>query len=485
MYSVLIAEDELLVRMGLTISVPWEQLGMYVVQDVASGQDAWEVYQCRKPDILITDLAMPDLDGLSLIRRIRQQDSHIAIVVVTCMERFELLHEAMELGVSAYLIKVRMTINDITQAVCKARDSIGAARGSRSGKLSPETKKELLCAYIVADDLSPEQFSSAALQQGWQLPQEIPAVFVRIREAGRMSEVSRRMLSHMCQEYLQACQPVCFSREGAQDVEIGMILETALQSNSAIEKLRNFSEYIGTHFPVLPRSAISSRKIALERLPFWFASAARITAREYLFEDSLLYIDEKGAVCTGELDALIERLRNQIFYLGGQSIAALNCLWHVQQAIGQEEAILQKELRALASFTTEESVPPLSEGLTAALRWIGNHLPQIPSRRKEILEIQRYLEHNLSEPLHLSQVADIVHVHPQYLSSLFKKELGIGYNDYLNMLRIDMAGRLLENESIGLQKISELCGFSDITYFCRKFKQKTGMTAIQWRKGQR
>ena len=58
-------------------------------------------------------------------------------------------------------------------------------------------------------------------------------------------------------------------------------------------------------------------------------------------------------------------------------------------------------------------------------------------------------------------------------AELLKKELGIGYNDYLNMLRIDMAGRLLENESIGLQKISELCGFSDITYFCRKFKQKT------------
>ena len=77
MYTVLIAEDEMLVRMGLAASVLWEKLDMQVVADAADGQKAYELFVEKKPDIVITDLSMPGMDGITLIRNIRASGENV------------------------------------------------------------------------------------------------------------------------------------------------------------------------------------------------------------------------------------------------------------------------------------------------------------------------------------------------------------------------------------------------------------------------
>lgn len=74
MYKVLIAEDEMFVRLGIKMSVDWAKMGMEVVADVENGQEALEVYEALKPDIIITDIKMPVMDGIALIKRIRLKD---------------------------------------------------------------------------------------------------------------------------------------------------------------------------------------------------------------------------------------------------------------------------------------------------------------------------------------------------------------------------------------------------------------------------
>ena len=88
MYSVLIAEDELLVRMGLAGSVDWGALGLRIVADSSDGLIAMEQYERWKPDIVFTDIRMPGMDGLTLIREIRKRDKRCEIIVITCIEDF-------------------------------------------------------------------------------------------------------------------------------------------------------------------------------------------------------------------------------------------------------------------------------------------------------------------------------------------------------------------------------------------------------------
>lgn len=99
MLTVQIVEDEMLVRMGLQVSVPWEKYGLTVSAEASNGAQAFEFYQKNRPDIVITDLCMPGLNGIELIRKIRDTGNPCAIIVITCMDKFELLKEAMALDV--------------------------------------------------------------------------------------------------------------------------------------------------------------------------------------------------------------------------------------------------------------------------------------------------------------------------------------------------------------------------------------------------
>mgnify|MGYP002794296431 CR=1 FL=1 len=86
MYKVLIAEDEMLVRTGIRASIDWEKFNMYVVDEAADGQTAWELYQQHQPDLVLTDIKMPFMDGIELIRKIRDTGSHTEIIILSCLD---------------------------------------------------------------------------------------------------------------------------------------------------------------------------------------------------------------------------------------------------------------------------------------------------------------------------------------------------------------------------------------------------------------
>ncbi|HOJ10703.1 MAG TPA: response regulator [Clostridiales bacterium] len=124
MYRVMIVEDEMLVRIGLKSMLNWEQLGMTVIADVSNGKEALEAYTTQRPDILITDLRMPVMDGLTLIRKIREQDKQLIIIILTCLDEFSLAQEALSLGVSNYILKLTMSPEEIEQILVKCRETL-------------------------------------------------------------------------------------------------------------------------------------------------------------------------------------------------------------------------------------------------------------------------------------------------------------------------------------------------------------------------
>lgn len=121
MYKVVIAEDEMFVRLGIKMSVDWEKLGMEVAADVENGQRALEAWEAFQPDIVITDIKMPVMDGISLIRQIRQKDERTRFIILSCMEEFNIVREAISLGVSDYVLKLTMTQKDMEKVLEKVK----------------------------------------------------------------------------------------------------------------------------------------------------------------------------------------------------------------------------------------------------------------------------------------------------------------------------------------------------------------------------
>ena len=105
MIKVLIADDERIVRKGLIATVNWEKFGMEVIAEAPNGQKAWELFQKHAPDVVITDIVMPEMNGIELARNIKQNSPTTKILLLSCHRDFTFAQEGMNIGASGYILK--------------------------------------------------------------------------------------------------------------------------------------------------------------------------------------------------------------------------------------------------------------------------------------------------------------------------------------------------------------------------------------------
>lgn len=160
MKKVLIAEDEVLVRCGLKSVVDWELLGMEIIGDAANGKQALEIYERERPDIILTDIKMPVMDGLEMISRIRKTDQETKIVILTCYEEFSYLQDAMRMGVSDYILKLTMKPSEIETLMEKLKRELDENERTQQidEKSNALRKEELFKEYIFYHHIPIELF---------------------------------------------------------------------------------------------------------------------------------------------------------------------------------------------------------------------------------------------------------------------------------------------------------------------------------------
>ncbi|MFZ7943307.1 response regulator [Neobacillus sp. 19] len=105
MIKVLIADDELIVRKGLIATVDWEKYGMKVVADAPNGLKALELFKEYSPEVVITDIVMPEMNGIEFARKIKQRSPDVKILLLSCHRDFTFAQEGMNIGASGYIVK--------------------------------------------------------------------------------------------------------------------------------------------------------------------------------------------------------------------------------------------------------------------------------------------------------------------------------------------------------------------------------------------
>ena len=132
MKRVLIVDDEVIVRAWLKKCINWNDCKISVCGEASNGREALEVYKREKPDIILTDLRMPVLDGKEFIQCVRKQDKRTRFVILTCIDEFNFVKEALNLDVTGYILKMTSETDEIEKELIKARrylewfDSVGS-----------------------------------------------------------------------------------------------------------------------------------------------------------------------------------------------------------------------------------------------------------------------------------------------------------------------------------------------------------------------
>lgn len=528
MFTVLIVDDEILVRIGVKNSIEWEKLGMKVIGDVSNGQAAFDFYQTYKPDLILTDIKMPLMDGIELITRIRENDSKTKIIILTCYEEFDLLHRAMKLGISDYVLKLKMNFAEmetVLKRVCQdmllqnntgsIKDELRIDKGLAKEKITKE--------YIFYNLHTDENFSDTVNSLNLRLsPQRIVLCVMAIREFKSMQSkfmdtqgnLIQFAVLNIVEELLNSYERGEIIHEKDERYILIFSFHDIVSRNKAYEELSNILMRINSVLELYLGASVTfgisgiynnySSMVAmykecidaLEQSYFLAGNSCCIRKdmlgnRELgqILKDKLVKLLLSEAVSGNEeykmeiergLTELIEELPVKKASVQKTFIRWIH--WPAIYVNSVKEDISQLALEFAENVHECETLDENIDKFLEYLKRISVLSRKARRISREVEEAVRYMKDNSHKDISLDQVAGVVEISASYLSSLFRKDMGTTFVDYLNKIRIDEAKRILLNTHMKSYEVARQVGFSDESYFSRTFKRYAGMRPNEFKR---
>jgi two-component system response regulator YesN len=528
---VLIVDDELLMRIGLKWMIEWEKLGFRIVGEASNGQEALELAELYKPALIITDIMMPIMDGLTLIRKAAELLPDCQFVIMSVFDEFQYAQEALRLGASDYLIKGDIKpeqLEQVLEGVKRSLDKLSLAQGKTvlAGDIKESISylkenlfKDLLSGFCESEEvLDRRQALHIDLKEG-------PMALIKLRinrfEEARLKYVEQdeRLLRYAVVNMLQEL----VSRQWNKEIMIESSSEYLIMLNipdqrelphrelnhlldSVIEAMRDFlaiSVAVGVSAPAAGfnglKRALKEAEAALTQLFF-----QRETSK-FFYEETLDNPQEGEEIYLSREEA--ESFRRLVLTDGAGADAFLEDLRaRFKTETGSERQIRQIYMRLLALVfsafpnTTDEtegankqtpyermlmddSLDDLHELILTVLkrqRDINRQrvgLPQSYARKACDLVMERYADKSIS----LQTVADAININASYLSRVFKQEIGVTFVSFLTRMRMDQAKHYLRNTSLKVYEVADQVGYPNTTYFSKLFKKMTGLSPEEYR----
>lgn len=549
MIKVFLVEDEFVIRKAIKHTINWEQEGFELVGEAGDGEVAYPKILSTKPDILLTDIRMPFMDGLELSRLVKESLPDIRILIISGYDDFEYAKQAISIGVEEYLMKP-ITEETLLKELNKAADSI---RDENMAKLARETyKKErqeiraLELQKFFRDMLDGRVNVQDSLEQGRELGIDIIApwynilllqIFPKDLEYGLLESYSkareelnaavRKKIENMPCVYLYE-QPggiLCF-------IEMADSME-ALQSqeSQSIEELRAYME---DHMDVKYFLAIGKPVERIRDMDQSYNAASRRFAERYLSDDSKVFYAQNGSerpegekshlekkisidyhkLNIGKIEQkyMMNFLRNgsvteiqgfvadyfdsideesllslplRQYIIMGAVICAISFLGSINVPQEEIDARMNDFQNALSSVGSIEEARDYMERLLTEAISVRN---KVADKRytRVIDEARVYIQENYNnEDISLHSVASNVNVSPNHFSMVFKQETGETFIEYLTKIRMEKARELLLCTSMKTSEVGFEVGYRDPHYFSYIFKKTQGLSPKEYRKTQR
>jgi two-component system response regulator YesN len=498
MYTVLLADDENSVLETLRGSVSWHILGVDQVLTAQDGKKALDIIEGGRIDLLITDIRMPRMDGLELIRNVRNLYPDIHCILLTAYSEFSYAKEAISLGVENYLLKP-VSKEEVVQTVTKALDNIYKHHENSERLLLDNTLLRWLSSRINGEELGDR---AALLGINIYLPCYCVVCIIKKNDSGPLSLFRRACVEKLSKQYevyhLWDDNGRYVLILGGKEIDRG-ILEKNLEMIARETDAQSVAAAVGITVQganSLPVSYLMACEIIeLAEVPFSGVvlkkkNGVKDHKVDLLAEEvrMLFYEDEKKAKQNQR-----KLLAAKIYETGGEknareglSLLKKTCVkvlvseFPAQNLIrngifadwpGYEEVagdFSDKEKFMLAVVEVLDQAEQVFDNLFRVLN------PQVQSALK-------YTRAHMGEGISIKTLCDRNGTNPAYLGHMFKTETGIFFNDYLTRLRINRSVYLLRNPDRKIKDIAVQVGFSSTSYFEKCFKDQKGVSPLKYR----
>lgn len=518
--KVLIADDEPFITQGLKVLLDWQELGCEIIAEANDGRKCLALIHQHKPDIVITDIRMPGLSGIELIR-MTPPEFGTRFIVLSGYSDFEYARQCMALGVREYLLKPveeaqlvaaiqRISHDKEEEQLRNTALQHAAERHVQMERLSQDYFwRDFVNSYFEETD----NLDALLARQGISMPPAEAYCCILLELQEQRQNVRSRIELAMAREY-----PERFFVFPDLDNRYMVILALAAELGkkdlaSRLEQIRQrLSNDLGCQIsigiggccremhkiPVSARQAqlaMSFRIVHGENTVNSFSSGLD-NAHFILAIPQTLLSGFSSAVATlnhMEISSSLERIFAYLQELGdmpllGVQINAINLILIAIRCIEELNAsrapIRYEMLNCYDRIAKAESIDEMSAYVRNVVYDMINGIQQADASRLSdlMLRVQEYLREHIYEDVSLVTVAHVFFISPIYLSRRFKKECRMLYVDYMASLKMETARKLLEDPELKIYEVANKLGYKDVRYFSQVFREKWGVSPSEYRR---
>jgi len=535
MYKLVIIDDEPAVRGGLSKFVNWSEYGIVLAGTADDGDTGLELIERVKPDIVLTDVMMPVMDGIRMSRNVRERFPETKIVFISGHNDANYLRSALQVHAADYIFKPvkRTELQKVIEGVVQdlyAREKEQQLLKDMQVKLTqsmPLLREKFLMSLIQDGVTKTEGLQERAAFLNLVLPLETPYLVLVITiddseevhssRSVRDKQLLSYSLLNIVQELIDQFLPgYAFENRVAEYVAL-MVLDDRLQDPEAtllslaqairdnLQRWLKISVTIGVgeraeNIAFLPESYRHAREaadqkwymgknqvITMDSLETGSAGPIRFDSRQSERLVSALKSGEKHQLEL-ELESIFEPLAPirkdgfkyvrhaglQMIALAGRLLLDLNLLTRDRE---EQEAWALDQLLKLE--TMAELRKFVSDYLYDICCWIQE---KRSGRSSNVIEhTQKYISEHYAKNVSIAEIAASVYLSQTYVSLLFKQETGETIYEYLMKVRIEKAKEMLRDPRIKFYEVCEQVGYTDPSYFSKLFKKMTGLTPSAYR----
>lgn len=519
--KIMFVDDEQIMRDGLRLTVDWESYGFQVLGSASNGEKALQLCEADPPDIMVTDIRMPVMDGLELTKHLVERYPAMKIIILSAYDDFKYAQTAISYGAHAYVLKAELELDHLLALALRLGKEILSKRQEQQrsqellDRMKAHTKelRENLCWNLLVSQVYPQEVEKQLSDLSLDLYQEqlfvmhlcfreqvVPDFQEELDKPGLFRtahwlESSKNryiLLANINPRFQDAVQLGAAVRELKQEIGLRVSCMFSVYYSpvfSGFEKICDYNERILNYIRLYS---------FYEQESVYYCTQAQLPAEPMKLSPILLELvqlteSNQLSQAAAWIEKTLISFQERLYHPDDiREAAYLICTVLEEKAKTLNEVCHPQLAKIRETFTggmdTKEKIDQFKtlSGLTSQtvqyIRELSEFIHKNLYHYNSIVgKAIQYINLHLSQELSLNVIAKESYCNPTYLSQIFKEETGQNFSDYVTQTRVQRAALLLTTTRLSIGEIAEKVGIPNQSYFSRIFVKVTGVQPNKYR----